>query len=145
VLLPSTTEKPGEAPVTFSPEVSSVSGTVLLVEDEETLRWTIAMMLRKRGFEVIEAADGREAVDLFQKNRASIDVVLLDLTLPKMPGTAVLAEVRAIRPDMRVVLSSGYSRDKVMAEIGTNPISGFIRKPYTISDVVSALRSALSE
>jgi PAS domain S-box-containing protein len=144
VLLPPTTERPREAPVISAPDVSSVTGTVLLVEDEETLRLTTSRMLRRRGFEVIEAADGRAAIELFQTNHASISVVFLDLTLPKIRGADVLTRLRAIRPDTKVVLSSGYSRERVMAEIGTNAISGFIRKPYTISDVVTGLSAALS-
>jgi PAS domain S-box-containing protein len=146
VLLPTTTERPLSLDVPAGvADVSTVTGTVLVVEDEDTLRSTISRMLRKRGFAVVEAADGRSAVDLFRTCHHTIGVVLLDVTLPKMRCAEVLTELRLIRPDTKVVLSSGYSREMVMGEIGANPVSGFIRKPYTVSDVVTMLRAALSE
>jgi DNA-binding response OmpR family regulator len=121
-----------------------VSGTILFVEDEESLRSTVSRMLSKRAFRVIQAADGDSAINLFRSRYDSIDVVFLDLTLPKRSGVEVLAELREIRKDTKVVLTSGYSRETVLSEIGSNEITGFVRKPYTIENLAAVLQAALS-
>ena len=78
-------------------------GTVLFVEDEELLRIPTSKILRMKGLSVFEAGDGLAAVDLFRANQSGIGVVLLDLTLPGMGGKDVFAEVRRIRPDVKVI------------------------------------------
>src|SRR3954452_1498907 len=82
--------------------------TILMVEDEDSLRIPVTKILRRRGFVVIEAADGRSAVDCFRARESEISVVLLDMTLPYMSGSEVLEALRRVRPDIRVVLTSGH-------------------------------------
>ena len=118
--------------------------TVLFVEDEETLRIPTSKMLRRRGLSVLEAGDGHAAVDLFRANQSAIGVVLLDLTLPGMSGTDVLAEVRRIRPDVKVILTTAYSEEVAVNAVGGQRDWAFIRKPYKITDLAKLVRDVLS-
>ena len=120
-------------------------GTVLLVEDEESLRIPASKMLRSKGFSVLEAGDGHAAVDLFRVHQSAIGVVLLDLTLPGLSGKEVLAEVRRIRPGVKVILTTAYSEEMVVNTVGGQRDWAFIRKPYRITDLVQLLRTVLVE
>jgi CheY-like chemotaxis protein len=86
------------------------SGTVLIIEDEKMLRASVATMLRRRGFTVIEAEDGNSGVDLFISDRPRIDVVLLDMTLPGKTGRMALEELQRIEPEVKVIVTSAYGR-----------------------------------
>ncbi len=122
-------------------EAGIVDGTVLVVEDEEELRLAVSTMLRKQKLSVIEARDGRAGVDLFRARREEIDVVLLDLTLPGMTGGEVLQELRRMRPDVKVVITTAYSKDSALLAIDGQEPWLFIRKPYRLSEVTDLLRS----
>jgi two-component system, cell cycle sensor histidine kinase and response regulator CckA len=125
-----------------SAEAGSVTGTVLVVDDEDTLRLAVSKMLRKEGFSVIEAIDGSAAVDLFGANEREIGVVLLDLTMPGMTGREVLEELRRIQPDVKVILTTAYNKDSALAAIGGQQGWAFIRKPYQLNDLVNLVRDA---
>jgi CheY-like chemotaxis protein len=144
ILLPSS-EPVGEghdrAVSTAGGEVS-FGGTVLMVEDEDALRLAISKMLRRKGFTVIEAGDGKTGLDLFRASAAEIDVVLLDLTLPGMSGGEVLDELRRTQPDVKVIIASAYSQDHVLATIGAQRAWLYIRKPYHLSELMGLLRTA---
>jgi PAS domain S-box-containing protein len=118
-------------------------GTVLLVEDEEALRLSVSKMLRKRGFSVIEAGDGCAAVELFRANKDSVDVILLDMTIPGTCSSEVMNEGRRIRPDVKVILTSAYSRDMLPQSLD-GQVRGFIRKPFQLSDLVQLLQETLA-
>jgi PAS domain S-box-containing protein len=126
------------------PQSVSPAATVLLVEDEESLRSAISTMLRRSGYRVIEAGDGRTAVDLFRAREAEIDVVLLDLTLPRVSGREVFNELRGIRPGVRVILTTAYSRDNAMTALGPHQPWLFIRKPYEFRELTRLLQTACS-
>ena len=123
-------------------DIGSIAGTVLVVEDEEELRLAVSKMLRKERFTVIEASDGTAGASLFLANEPRIDVVLLDLTLPGMSGQDVLGEMQRIRPDMKIVLTSAYTRDTAFSSIGKQHLWSYVRKPYRFSEVLSVLRMA---
>jgi len=140
-------------PSNSGPEFSESSGvaiadpagpepTVLFIEDEEALRPVVAKLLRKRNFQVIESADGAGAIDVFRANAGAIDVVLLDVSLPGRPGREVFQELQRIRPDVKVILSTAYSRETVTADFGEFRAWGFVRKPYQIDELVTLLREA---
>ena len=122
-------------------EQESITGTVLVVEDEETLRRAISKMLRMKGFSVIEAIDGGAAVDLFRANEREIGVVLLDMTLPVMDGGEVFVELRRIRPDVRVILTTAYREETTLTTLGGQQPWTFIRKPYRLNDLLNLLRN----
>jgi PAS domain S-box-containing protein len=123
---------------------SGVRGTVLVVEDEPTLRAALAKMLAGNGAAVFEASDGFSAIELFRSKKQSIDVVLLDLTIPGAPSREVISEVRRLRPDIKLILMSAYEMAKVFPPPDTPEVAGFIRKPFHLSDLVQLLRDVLT-
>jgi DNA-binding NtrC family response regulator len=118
--------------------------TVLIVEDEESLRRPVAKMLRKAGFEVLEAANGSAAIDLLRANGGKIDVILLDMTIPGASSQEVLAEAAQTRPDLKVILTSAYSEKMLTDTMSAPQIRGFIRKPFQVGELERTLRSVLS-
>jgi len=141
------------SPRALRPSVSSSTGaehaniqvgTILIVEDEELLRIAVSKALRKRGFSVIEASDGSAGMDLMQKYKEDIDVILLDVTLPGRSSREILDEVRRLRPDLKVILTSAYDKNTIDVSFAGLPISHFIRKPFQLSDLASVLQDALS-
>jgi PAS domain S-box-containing protein len=116
-------------------EAARIIGTVLVVEDEDTLRLAVSRMLRKKGVSVIEARDGSAAVELFRANEPDIALVLLDVTLPRMSGLEVFAELRRIRPDIKVIITTAYSQETTVPTIGDQQSWAFIRKPYQLNDL----------
>jgi PAS domain S-box-containing protein len=120
--------------------------TVLFVDDEDSLRSSIARLLRKQNFQVIEAADGPSAIDVFNNSdRAGIDIILLDVTLPGMRGVDVLDGLRRLRPDVKVVLCTAYSEEIARVEFVNREIHGFIRKPYRAADLVKLLSRCVED
>jgi PAS domain S-box-containing protein len=118
--------------------------TVLVVEDEDPLRQPVAKMLRKSGFEVLEAANGSAAMDLLGARGSKIDVILLDLTIPGPSSQAIVAEAARTRPDAKVILTSAYSEEMAAATKSGPQIRGFIRKPFRLGELVQTLRNILS-
>ncbi len=107
-------------------------GTVLVVDDEEGLRQTARLMLEDIGFEVRTAADGVEAVEIFERLHEQIDVVLLDMTMPRMDGKTAYREMRRIDKDAIVILSSGYNEQEATSHFAGKGLAGFIQKPYRL-------------
>jgi two-component system, cell cycle sensor histidine kinase and response regulator CckA len=121
-----------------------VSGTVLLVEDEDQLRIATAAALQKKGLSVISAADGQTAVELFRAQAEQIRVVVLDLRLPGLPGQEVFRQIRAIEPTMKVMFTSAYDAKNADA-LSDRYTLKFLQKPYRFSDLFAELYEALSE
>jgi PAS domain S-box-containing protein len=120
-----------------------VSGTVLLVEDEEQLRIATATALQKKGFAVVSAADGPTAVELFRAQSQDIGVVVLDLGLPGLPGQEVFRQIRAIRPKTKVMFTSAYDA-RMAGALSDQSTLRFLQKPYRFSDLFAEVREALS-
>jgi len=133
----------GPMPASEEPARPAQSATILVVEDEDALRKAVGRMLRKIGFEVLEAANGSAAIDLLRTSGSKIDVVLLDLTVPGASSTEVVAAAAKARPDLKVVLTSAYSEEMATPTWSTPLIHGFIRKPYRFGDLAQTLRDAL--
>lgn len=121
------------------------SGTVLVVEDEQGLRLSIAKMLRREGLTVIDVGDGTEAVNQLRDRETKIDVVLLDMTIPGAPSSAVAAEAGRLRPGTRLLLTSAYSREMVGPLADSELVKGFIRKPFQLRELVGQIREAMSD
>ena len=118
--------------------------TVLVVEDESILRQPVVKKLRNTGFVVLEANDGSAAIDLLRANADKIDVILLDMTIPGAPSSAVIAEAAKAKPSVRVILTSAYSEEMVTPTLSASQICGFIRKPFQLADLITTLRRAAS-
>jgi len=111
-------------------ETGRASGKILVIDDEDDIRVVARKALEKCGLSVITAHSGREGVALYRLHANEIDAVLLDLTMPKMPGDVVLRELRRIRPDVRVIVSSGYDEQEATSRLAGEGLAGFIQKPY---------------
>ncbi len=131
------------APGAERPETWRPSGTLLVVDDEEGVRKVVKEMLEEAGFDVLVAADGREAVDVFREYPGEIAAVLLDMTTPQLSGEDALRELRRIKPDVRVILSSGYDEQEVTDRFAGKHLAGFIQKPYEYEELVAKFRTAL--
>jgi PAS domain S-box-containing protein len=118
-------------------------GKILLVDDEETVLNLTRRMLERVGFTVISAGDGRQAVDAFKLALAEVVLVVLDLTMPHLDGEACFRELRLIKPDVKVILSSGYNEQDVVNLFAGKGLAGFIQKPYTSEELVAKVRDVL--
>ncbi len=114
------------------PKESPVPGTgrILVVDDEPVIRITASAILGRLGYDVIVAENGHEGLEVFRRERESIDLVLLDMIMPEMGGNECFAAMRNIQPDARVILSSGFTRDANVKGLMAQGLCGFIRKPY---------------
>ncbi len=117
--------------------------SVLLVDDEETVRSVAKRMLERMGLEVVIARDGSEALDTFRANPMRFDLVLLDMTMPNMGGEECLRELRNLRPDVRTILSSGFTEPKSLTELGEGARTGFLQKPYDRGQLTELVSSML--
>ncbi len=121
---------------------AKVGAAVLFIEDEDSLRSVVAKALRRRKFQVVEAADGAAAIEILKSDRGGIGVVILDVTLPGISGAELLNELRTIQPGIKVILSTAYSRETAMRGFDGRDIWGFIRKPYRTDDLIKLLQEA---
>jgi len=121
------------------------SGTVLIADDEESVCDVGRRMLERLGFRVLTALDGREAVDVFREHADEIVCVLLDKTMPHLDGEQVFSELRRIRPEVRVVLCSGYNLQDDTRSFASTGLAGFIQKPYSLGALRNKLGGILGE
>ncbi|MEW6321019.1 MAG: response regulator [Acidobacteriota bacterium] len=119
-------------------------GTVLVVDDEDGVRDIAQSVLERAGLTVVTAADGREGLDAFLSAAASFDAVLLDMTMPRLDGATVLREIRRVRRDLPVILSTGFGEPDQIAELRTLGAVFFIQKPYTPGSLVRLVREVLA-
>ncbi|MCD4847735.1 MAG: PAS domain S-box protein [Candidatus Aegiribacteria sp.] len=122
-------------------------GKILIMDDKEIIRDTVKAILNRLGYEVECAVNGREAIEKYSdsmKNGNSFDAVILDLTIPNgMGGTDTIKELLSIDPDVRAIVSSGYSTDPVMSNYETYGFSGVMLKPYSISQIAYVLQEVI--
>jgi nitrogen-specific signal transduction histidine kinase len=116
------------------------SGTILLVDDEETVIGIGSEMLKELGFNVLTAMDGREALEVFKQKQDSFYCVILDLTMPHMDGEQAFRELRQINPNVKVIMSSGYNEQEIDQRFAGKGLAGFIQKPYKMSVLKEAIQ-----
>ncbi len=117
---------------------------VLVVDDEDMIRDVSTAMLKETGYETLTAASGEEALAHFRREGDSISVVLLDQVMPDMDGVAIFKELRKIRPDIKVLLASGFSQYEVSERFRGLGLNGFIPKPYTMKNLTAELTRVLN-
>jgi len=123
--------------------VETGAGVILIVDDEDLVRRAARATLEHFGYTVFEAADGRDGADLFSRLHDRISAVLLDLTMPRMDGHAVWQYIRRIRPDMTVVISSGFEESDAMRQFTDDPGLLFLKKPFTAAALGRKIGAAL--
>ncbi|MFA7403057.1 MAG: ATP-binding protein [Pelobacteraceae bacterium] len=122
---------------------NKLSGTALVVDDEKSVLSICTKMVSLCGFTVITACDGIDAVSKFREHVDVIDVVLMDLTMPNMDGITAMSEIFSIKPDARVILSSGFNEDELSERITGQAPCGFIRKPYCMNVLETEIERAM--
>ena len=136
----------GEVPFEEDPSAESDwtgSGTILVVDDEESVRLVAAELLRSMGFEVVMAEDGLQALDRYRNSAVPIRAVLMDLTMPHLDGVETFRELRRLDPACRVVLTSGYNEQEAIQDFLGKGLAAFVQKPFLRADLVRALQQAL--
>ncbi len=126
-------------------EIFRGTETVLLVDDEDMIIDIGEKILKMMGYEVITARSGREALKLYKENQAKIDLVVLDMIMPGMSGGETYDRLKGINPNVKVLLSSGYSMDGQASEILKRGCSGFIQKPFRMSHLSQIIREILDK
>jgi PAS domain S-box-containing protein len=107
------------------------SGVVLVVDDEKLVREMMKKLLERCGYTVLLAESGPAAVDLLRRHPGDIALVVLDLSMPRMSGEETLPELRKVRPDIKILVSSGYSESETMGQFKGHQVSGFVQKPFS--------------
>jgi two-component system cell cycle sensor histidine kinase/response regulator CckA len=118
------------------------SGTVLIVDDEESVRATAAQMIAFYGFTVNQADSGQQAIDILRQRGSRFDLVLLDLTMPGMDGYATFTALRQLQPEQRIVVFSGYSAQDAKQRFAGQNLNGFLQKPFSADSLREALQAA---
>jgi len=118
----------------------TIDATVLVVEDEAPLRLAVKKLLGKAGFTVLEAADGSEAVTLLNSTASRIDLVFLDMTIPGCSSHEVLREAVESWPQVKIILTSAFSKEIANESLSGPQVCGFVRKPFQFGTLLSTLR-----
>jgi len=121
------------------------TGTILLIDDEEMIISVGCELLEELGYEVLPAMSGREAVEIFQKDHAKIDLVIMDMIMPGMGGGETFDRLKAIRPNVKVLLSSGYSIDGQATKILQRGCDGFIQKPFNMQQLAGKVQQIMGK
>ena len=128
-----------EAPL----ESKAKKGVILLVDDEETILEVCTMMLQRLGYHVLEAIDGQRAIDIFEKEKDAIDIVLLDMRMPGMNGATVYNRLIQIQPHVKVILFSGFFENQQIRKILKNENVDLIQKPVRLKQMSQKLENML--
>ena len=121
----------------------SVSGRILLVDDEESIRETAALMLDGLGYTVAVSADGEEAVAYYRAHAPEIDLVIIDMVMPKLGGYDCFMAMKALNPPVRALVASGYTVNEEATRVIKAGACGFIQKPFSRDELAEAVRLAL--
>jgi two-component system cell cycle sensor histidine kinase/response regulator CckA len=122
-------------------ETSSDTRTILIVDDEESVRTLLRRILERSGYSVLEAEDGHQGLEVYKENVELIDVLLLDLTMPKMSGYDMLAEIQIVDPDVKAIVVTGYLPEEERL-VG---VADIIRKPIQFSVICEAIARVLDD
>jgi CheY-like chemotaxis protein len=134
-----------QAPAAESP-ASPGATTVLVVDDEPSVRQLVCRLLQIRGYRVLEAANGADALLVWQETGGKIDLLLTDVVMPRqMSGRALAERLKAERPDLRVLYTSGYNMELGDEAGQLPPGTHFVQKPYRIEELLQAVRAALAD
>ena len=116
--------------------------TILVIEDEKIIRNLVKRILKKYGYNVLTSSDGKKGLEVYKENKDSIDIILLDLTMPEMSGQMVFEEMLKIDPNVKVMISSGHGEEETRKGI-LSLAKGYVKKPYKIDELARSIRSIL--
>ncbi|MDD2273007.1 MAG: ATP-binding protein [Desulfuromonadaceae bacterium] len=154
--LPTTSAEPVAAPARVTQEPAptltqalpsapdaETSGVALVVDDEKAVLRVCATMVKHCGFKVITACDGIDAVTKFREHADEITLVVMDLIMPNMDGIAAMGEIQKIKPDARIIISSGFNEEELSVRLANETPSGFIRKPYSLNLIKAEIQKVM--
>ena len=118
-------------------------GTVLLVEDEDAVRSFAARALGQRGYNVLQASTGVEALEVFNNFDGEVDLVVSDVVMPEMDGPTLMKHLRADHPDLKIIFISGYAEDSFRRNLSDNDDFMFLQKPFDLKELAAAVKAAL--
>lgn len=118
-------------------------GTILIVEDEQPMLRLLEKVLSRHGYQVLVASNGEAAIEVYRRHKLEIDVVLLDVGLPKLTGWNVLLKMKEENSDVRVVIATGFLEPKMKTEMLRVNVKHFVEKPYILDEVVETLQSLI--
>jgi CheY-like chemotaxis protein len=121
----------------------SGNGTILVVDDETLVRRIAKAALEHHGYKVMLAESGHEGIELFRSKASEVSLVLLDMNMPAMGGENAFEHLKKIRPDVRVIVSSGYNEAMAIERLGGKSVAGFIQKPYTSRQLAEKVKRVL--
>ncbi len=124
-------------------ELPQGTETILIVDDHETIWDFLVEALQMLGYSVLLAENGEDAVSIYRENPGAIDLVLLDMIMPKLGGHQAFYQLRAIDPDVKVLLSSGFVSEEEVNDLLQQGVCGFLPKPHRLPQVAKAIRNAL--
>jgi len=128
----------------FSDAPKGNGETILLVDDESIIRELGRDVLEQLGYNIFVAEDGLAALELYEKHRDKIDLVILDLIMPNLGGKEAFERLRQINPKVKVIISTGYAKDDILEPLLDNRADGFIKKPYKIQNMAQVVRSVIN-
>ncbi len=144
IYLPSSGEDEIENVEEQPPPVTTRGGeTLLLVEDEDNVRKMLGLMLRAKGYRVIEAENGAEAIDLFEQAEHAIQLVVTDVVMPRISGRKLVENLRTVQPDIHVLYMSGYTDDAIVRQGILEPNFHFLQKPFLPAQLAAKVREVL--
>ena len=139
------TARPRRAPAEAKPRTDLTGqGTILLVEDEEGLRSLNARGLRSRGYSVIEASNGIEAMEALEEKNGAVDLVVSDVVMPEMDGPTLLREMRIRNPNLKIIFVSGYAEEAFDKSLPENEQFAFLAKPFALSALVAKVKETMA-
>jgi two-component system cell cycle sensor histidine kinase/response regulator CckA len=144
IFIPASEESIQKDPI-VSETIEEGDETILLVDDEEIVIDVGSQLLEKLGYTVFDARGGKEAIQIYQENKDNIDMIILDMIMPDMGGSDVYDKIKTIDPDVKVLLSSGYSIDGQATEILKRGCNGFIQKPFNLKRLSRKIREVLNK
>jgi two-component system cell cycle sensor histidine kinase/response regulator CckA len=137
----------GKAPAAKPPAAAADltgQGTILLVEDEEGLRALNARGLASRGYSVLQAGNGIEAIEVLEANGGNVDLVVSDVVMPEMDGPALLKELRKRNPALKIIFVSGYAEEAFEKSLPEGEQFSFLAKPFTLKQLVAAVKETMA-
>ena len=144
VLLPAAAEAPVEVAKEIPIEDLNGNATVLIVDDEEVVLQTAKDALERHGYSILTAENGAAGIDVLEREKHRVSLIVLDLSMPGMSGQQALPRFRAVKPDVPVIVSSGFSEIEALRVFEGQRVAGFIQKPYTVNRLVEKIKAALS-
>ncbi len=132
------------SPVVNNTQVVKGTGTILLVDDEDQIRFLGKTMLEKLGYKVILAEDGEKAISHYIRDEEKINLVILDMVMPKMTGSATFKKLKEINSEIKVVIASGFSREGKISEIIKEGVKGYIQKPFRMHELSKEIQSIIN-